>query len=90
MAHLLRLFTGIMAQNPEVINEALTRLIRPQARGRRRKAKLPTIARLVVLTYICSGLAVDEKGRLLVWGSDPPRELTVDRVYDRLLEANLG
>jgi hypothetical protein len=55
----------------------------------RRKAKLPTIARLVLLTYICSGLAVDEKDRLLVWGSDPPRELTISGTYGNLCDAGL-
>jgi hypothetical protein len=48
-----------------------------------------TISRLVLLVYICSGLAIDIEGDLTVWGSDPPRHLTVSRTYETLGDAGL-
>jgi hypothetical protein len=51
---------------------------------------LLTVSRLVLLVYICAGLAFDIEGNLTIWGSDPPRTLTVDRTYETLRYAGLG
>jgi hypothetical protein len=54
----------------------------------RRLSRL-TVSRLVLLVYICAGLATDIDGDLIIWGSDPSRKLTVDRTYDTLRNAGL-
>lgn len=54
-----------------------------------RRLSLLTISRLVLLVYICAGLADDIEGNLIIWGSDPPRTLTVERTYETLRDAGL-
>ena len=53
------------------------------------RLSLLTISRLVLLVYICAGLAVDIQGDLTIWGSNPYRKLTVDRTYETLRDAGL-
>lgn len=53
------------------------------------RLSLLTISRLVLLVYICAGIAVDIEGDLTIWGSDPCRTLTVDRTYETLRDAGL-
>ena len=44
-----------------------------------------TISRLVLLTYISSQLAIENKDeQLVVLGSDPERVLTVEAIYEKL------
>ncbi len=50
---------------------------------------LYTISRLVLLAYICSGLAVDSDGQLIIVGSKPARDLKVERTYETLRNAGL-
>lgn len=54
-----------------------------------KRVTLLTISRLVLLVYICAGLAADVEGNLAVWESDPIRHLTVDRTYETLRNAGL-
>jgi hypothetical protein len=54
-----------------------------------RRLSLLTVSRLVLLVYICAGLALEVDGNLTIWGSDPPRNLTVDRTYETLRDAGL-
>lgn len=50
---------------------------------------LLTISRLVLLVYICAELALDVENNLTIWGSDPPRTLSIDKTYETLRDAGL-
>jgi hypothetical protein len=65
----------------------LLREYAPNPYGKR--LSLLTISRLVLLVYICAELAIDIDGDLIIWGSDPPRKLSVDRTYETLRDAGL-
>ena len=54
-----------------------------------KRLSLRTIARLVLLVYICAELALDIEGNLTICGSNPPRHLSVDRTYETLRDAGL-
>jgi hypothetical protein len=54
-----------------------------------RRLPLQTISRLVLLVYICAGLARDLDGSLTICKSDPPRILTVDKTYETLRDAGV-
>jgi hypothetical protein len=54
-----------------------------------KRLSLLTISRLVLLVYICAGMANDIDGDLIISGSNPYRKLTVDRTYETLRDAGL-
>ena len=54
-----------------------------------KRLSLQTISRLVLLVYICAGLALDIEGDLTIGGSNPHRKLTVERTYETLRDAGL-
>lgn len=53
------------------------------------RLSLITISRLVLLVYICAGLADEVEGNLTIWASNPARHLSVDRTYETLRDAGL-
>jgi hypothetical protein len=54
-----------------------------------KRTSLTTVSRLVLLVYICAELVDDVEGRLTITGSEPPRELHVDKTYETLRDAGL-
>jgi len=59
------------------------------AENTQRYVSILTISRMVILVYICAGLAIDVNGHLIVRDSDPPRELSVSRTYQTLRDAGV-
>jgi len=58
--------------------------------NRRSKVSLRTIARLVVLIYICADLVIHSEKGLVIRGSRPARKVSVDATYESLVDAGLS